>query len=188
MAFWIIKILATTLGETGGDAVTMSMNLGYLTGTVIFVTIFVAAVGAQINAERFYPFLYWFVIVATTTAGTTLADFVDRSIGIGYLGGSTLLATLLGLCLFFWHRTLGTVSVESITSHKAEAFYWATIMFSQTLGTALGDWIADSTGLGYEGGAAVFACEHSPLLRPSTIGHRYLVHFYFGPPLSSHDR
>ena len=157
LAFWIVKILATTLGETGGDAVTMSMHLGYLVGTAIFAAIFIAAVAAQIAAKRFHPFLYWFVIVATTTAGTTLADFVDRSLGIGYLGGSTLLAALLSLSLFLWYRTLGTVSVESITSHKAEAFYWATIMFSQTLGTALGDWMADSTGLGYSGGAVVFA-------------------------------
>lgn len=157
LAFWIVKILATTLGETGGDAVTMSMHLGYLVGTTIFAAIFIAAVAAQIAAKRFHPFLYWFVIVATTTAGTTLADFVDRSLGIGYLGGSTLLAALLSLSLFLWYRTLGTVSVESITSHKAEAFYWATIMFSQTLGTALGDWMADSTGLGYSGGAVVFA-------------------------------
>ena len=157
LAFWVVKILATTLGETGGDAVTMSMNLGYLVGTAIFAAILIGAVAVQIAAKRFQPFLYWFVIVATTTAGTTLADFVDRSLGIGYLGGSTLLAALLALSLFLWYRTLGSVSVESITSHKAEAFYWATIMFSQTLGTALGDWMADSTGLGYSGGAVVFA-------------------------------
>lgn len=157
LAFWIVKILATTLGETGGDAVTMSMNLGYLVGTLIFAVIFIAAVTAQVAAGRFYAFLYWFVIVATTTAGTTLADLVDRSLGIGYLGGSTLLAALLALSLLLWFRTLGTVSVESVTSKKAEAFYWATIMFSQTLGTALGDWMADSTGLGYGGGAVIFA-------------------------------
>jgi uncharacterized membrane-anchored protein len=157
LAFWIIKILATTLGETGGDAVTMSMNLGYLVGTVIFATVFIGAVAAQINSSRFHPFLYWFVIVATTTAGTTFADFVDRSLGVGYLGGTTLLASLLALTLFSWHRAVGSVSLGSITSHKAEAFYWATVMFSQTLGTALGDWMADSTGLGYGGGAIVFA-------------------------------
>lgn len=156
LGFWVIKILATTLGETGGDAVTMSMNLGYLVGTLIFATIFVASVAAQMSARRFHPFLYWIVIVATTTAGTTLADFVDRSLGIGYLGGSTLLAALLILSLFLWYRTTGSVSVEMIQSRKAEAFYWATIMFSQTLGTALGDWMADSTGLGYGGGAIVF--------------------------------
>ena len=159
--FWIIKIAATTLGETGGDAVTMSMNLGYLVGTAIFAAIFIAAVSAQMYAKRFHPYLYWFVIVATTTAGTTLADFADRSLGIGYLGGSALLFTLLVVTLVLWHRSLGSVSIDSIASRKAEAFYWATIMFSQTLGTALGDWLADSKtglGLGYEGGAIVFAC------------------------------
>ena len=157
LGFWIIKILATTLGETGGDAVTMSMNLGYLAGTVIFAAIFAVAVTAQIGAKRFHPFLYWTVIVATTTVGTTLADFVDRSLGIGYLGGSSLLAALLVASLLIWHRTLGTVSIESIKSGQAELFYWVTILFSQTLGTALGDWMADSTGLGYAGGALVFA-------------------------------
>jgi len=158
--FWIIKIAATTLGETGGDAVTMSMNLGYLVGTAIFAAVFVAAVSAQVATDRFHPFLFWFVIVATTTAGTTLADLVDRSLGIGYLGGSSLLFVLLMATLWLWHRTLGSVSLASITSRRAEAFYWATIMFSQTLGTALGDWLADAKtglGLGYVGGAVVFA-------------------------------
>lgn len=157
LGFWIIKVLATTLGETGGDAVTMSMNLGYLIGTAIFAAIFAAAVAAQMDAKRFHPLLYWVVIVATTTVGTTLADFVDRSLGIGYLGGSTLLAALLVASLAIWYRTMGTVSIASINSRQAETFYWVTIMFSQTLGTALGDWMADSTGLGYRGGALVFA-------------------------------
>jgi uncharacterized membrane-anchored protein len=157
LGFWIIKILATTLGETGGDAVTMSMNLGYLVGTAIFAAIFAAAVAGQMGAKRFHPFLYWAVIVATTTVGTTLADFVDRSLGIGYLGGSSLLAALLVASLAIWYRTTGTVSIASINSKQAETFYWVTIMFSQTLGTALGDWMADSTGLGYAGGALVFA-------------------------------
>jgi uncharacterized membrane-anchored protein len=157
LGFWIIKVLATTLGETGGDAVTMSMNLGYLAGTAIFAAIFAAAVAAQLGARRFHPFLYWTVIVATTTVGTTLADFVDRSLGIGYLGGSSLLAALLVASLVIWYRTMGTVSIASINSRQAETFYWVTIMFSQTLGTALGDWMADSTGLGYAGGALVFA-------------------------------
>jgi uncharacterized membrane-anchored protein len=156
LGFWVIKILATTLGETGGDAVTMSMNLGYLIGTGIFASIFVVAVAAQMGARRFHPFLYWAVIVATTTVGTTLADFVDRSLGIGYLGGSSLLATLLVLSLAVWYRTMGTISIASIDTRTAEAFYWTTIMFSQTLGTALGDWMADTTGLGYRGGAVVF--------------------------------
>lgn len=157
LAFWIVKIAATTLGETGGDAVTMTMNLGYLIGTAIFGTILVVAVSAQIAAKRFHPFLYWAVIVATTTAGTTLADFFDRSLGIGYIGGSSILFVLLMASLGLWYGMLGSVSVDTVTSPKAEAFYWATIMFSQTLGTALGDWMADTTGLGYEGGALVFA-------------------------------
>ncbi len=156
LTFWIIKIAATTLGETGGDAVTMSMHLGYLLGTAIFAAIFIAAVSAQIAAKRFHPLLYWAVIVATTTAGTTLADFVDRSLGIGYAGGASLLLVLLLASLGIWYWSLGSVSVDMLGSRKAEMFYWATIMFSQTLGTALGDWMADTTGLGYEGGALVF--------------------------------
>jgi uncharacterized membrane-anchored protein len=155
LGFWIIKIAATTLGETAGDAVTMSMDLGYLVGTAIFAGILVVAVAAQMGTKRFQPFLYWTVIVATTTAGTTLADFADRSLGIGYPGGSLLLLTLVLLSLGAWYGSLGSVSADSITSPKAEMFYWATIMFSQTLGTALGDWMAD-TGLGYAGGALVF--------------------------------
>lgn len=155
--FWIIKILATTLGETGGDAVTMTLGWGYLLGTALFATVFIVAVAAQIAAKQFHPFLYWAVIVATTTAGTTLADFFDRSLGVGYVGGSSILFVLLVATLGLWHRSLGSVSVDSITSPRAEVFYWATIMFSQTLGTALGDWMADDTGLGYEGGALVFA-------------------------------
>lgn len=156
LGFWLIKIAATTLGETGGDAVSMSMNLGYLVGTGIFAVIFLAAVVAQIKAKRFHPFLYWTTIIATTTVGTTLADFADRSLGIGYAGGSSLLLALLLGSLFVWHRTLGSVSVSTVSSPKAEAFYWLTIMFSQTLGTALGDWTADSAGLGYTGAAVVF--------------------------------
>jgi len=155
--FWIIKILATTLGETGGDAVTMSMNLGYLVGTAVFASVFIIAVGFQIAAKRFHPFLYWAVIVATTTAGTTLADFVDRSIGIGYIGGSSILFVLLIATLGIWHWSVGSVSVNSLNTRKAEMFYWATIMFSQTLGTALGDWVATTTGLGYKGSALIFA-------------------------------
>ncbi len=154
--FWVIKIAATTLGETGGDAVSMSMNLGYLIGTVIFAAVFFGAVLVQIRAKTFQPFLYWTTIVATTTVGTTLADFADRSLGIGYAGGSSLLLVLLFGSLFIWHRTLGSVSVDSISSPKAEMFYWVTIMFSQTLGTAAGDWTADTAGLGYTGAALVF--------------------------------
>ena len=155
--FWIIKIAATTLGETGGDAVSMSMHLGYLVGTVIFAIIFFLAVFAQIRARGFHPFLYWTTIIATTTVGTTLADYADRSLGIGYAGGSTLLFLLLMASLTIWYRTLGSVSVENIRSSKAEMFYWLTIMFSQTLGTALGDWTAGTAGLGYGGSALVFS-------------------------------
>ena len=157
LGFWVIKILATTLGETGGDAVSMSMNLGYLIGTVIFMALFIIAVVFQIRAKKFNPFIYWIAIVASTTVGTTLADFADRSLGIGYLGGSTLLAVLLVSTLFVWHKTLGSISVSSIHTPRAEAFYWLTIMFSQTLGTALGDWTADSFGLGYVGAAYIFS-------------------------------
>ena len=156
LIFWIIKIAATTLGETGGDAVSMSMNLGYLVGTAIFAVIFIVAVAFQIAATRFRPFLYWTTIIATTTVGTTLADFADRSLGIGYAGGTTLLLALLLTSLLVWYRTQGSVSVSTVTTPRVEAFYWVTIMFSQTLGTALGDWTADSAGLGYLGSAAVF--------------------------------
>ena len=157
LMFWVIKIAATTLGETGGDAVSMSMNLGYLVGTGIFAAIFIAFVLAQIKAKKFHPFLYWATIIATTTVGTTLADYADRSLGIGYTGGSTLLFALLMASLFVWYRTMGSVSVDSINSPKAEMFYWVTIMFSQTLGTALGDWTADTAGMGYTGAAVVFS-------------------------------
>lgn len=156
LLFWIIKIAATTLGETGGDAVTMSMNLGYLTGTAIFAVLFLLAVVAQIRARDFQPLLYWTTIIATTTVGTTLADFADRSMGIGYTGGTLLLLAGLLASLAVWHQTLGSVSVDTISTPQAELFYWMTIMFSQTLGTALGDWMADSAGLGYGGGALIF--------------------------------
>jgi uncharacterized membrane-anchored protein len=156
LTFWAIKILATTLGETGGDAVSMSLNLGYVIASIIFIGIFVAVVAAQVAARSFRPFLYWAVIVATTTLGTTLADFADRSLGIGYAGGSLLLFILLMASLGLWYKSAGSVSVETINSPKAEMFYWGTILFSQTLGTALGDWMADTNGLGYEGGALVF--------------------------------
>ncbi len=154
LLFWIIKIAATTLGETGGDAVSMSMGLGYLAATGIFAVIFLAAVSAQIAASRFRPFPYWLTIIATTTVGTTLADFADRSLGIGYAGGSSLLLVLLLASLATWYFTMGSVSIETVRSPRTEIFYWITIMFSQTLGTALGDWTADSAGMGY-GGAAL---------------------------------
>ena len=156
LLFWIIKILATTLGETGGDAVSMSMNLGYLTSTGIFVVIFAVAVSAQVRAKKFNPILYWTTIIATTTVGTTLADFVDRSLGIGYAGGTAILLTLLLASLFLWYRMLGSIAVHTVGSPRSEIFYWVTIMFSQTLGTALGDWTSDTQGLGYLGSALVF--------------------------------
>lgn len=135
----------------------MSMNLGYLVSTGIFAAIFFVAVFAQITAKQFHPWLYWTTIIATTTVGTTLADFADRSLGIGYAGGTSLLFALLIASLFVWHRSLGSVSIDTVNSPKAEMFYWVTIMFSQTLGTALGDWTADTAGLGYVGGAIVFS-------------------------------
>ena len=156
LGFWAIKVLATTLGETGGDAVSMSMGLGYLVGTAIFMTAFIAAAAAQISIKRFSPFLYWATIIASTTVGTTLADFADRFLGIGYAGGSLLLLGLLLTSLFVWHRVSGSVDVRSVSTPQSEFFYWLTIMFSQTLGTALGDWTADSAGLGYLGAAIVF--------------------------------
>ncbi len=170
LGFWVIKILATTLGETGGDSVTMSwlgettdkpVPYGYLIGTAIFGVLLIGFVYAQVRASKFNPWLYWATIVASTTCGTTLADFADRSLGIGYPGGSLLLLACVLLSLFAWHRTLGTVNVNTIATPKAEAFYWLTITFSQTLGTALGDWAADDFadggwGLGYSGGALVF--------------------------------
>ncbi|MDB5800534.1 MAG: hypothetical protein JWL63_1473 [Rhodocyclales bacterium] len=157
LLFWVIKIAATTLGETGGDAVSMSMNLGYLVGTLIFAVLFVVAVSAQIRAKQFHPALYWLAIVASTMVGTTMADLADRSLGIGYAGGSSILLLLLLASLAIWYRTTGTIAVSSINSPKAEMFYWVTIMFSQTLGTALGDWTADTAGLGYSGGALLFS-------------------------------
>ncbi|MFL9932076.1 hypothetical protein P0D88_23180 [Paraburkholderia sp. RL18-103-BIB-C] len=160
VAFWIVKIAATTLGETGGDWVTMSLNLGYLIGSLIFLAGFVVLVSAQIRAPRFHSYLYWATIVATTTLGTTLADFFDRSLGVGYPGGVSIVFTLLVASLAIWYRVEGNVSIESVASPRVEWFYWTTILFSQTLGTALGDWVAGDDrgglGLGYEVGAAIF--------------------------------
>jgi uncharacterized membrane-anchored protein len=154
--FWLIKIAATTLGETGGDAVSMSMNLGYLLSTGIFAVLFLIFVFAQIKARQFHPFLYWATIIATTTVGTTMADFCDRSLHIGYAGGSSLLLVLLLTSLAVWYWTMGSVSINTVSSPKTEMFYWVTIMFSQTLGTALGDWTADTEGFGYLYSAALF--------------------------------
>ncbi len=153
LIFWIVKVAATTLGETAGDAVSMSMNLGYAVSSIIFIGLFAAAVAWQIAASSFRPFLYWAVIVATTTAGTTMADFADRSLGIGYAGGSLTLFALLMASLYVWYRSEGSLAVTTVTTPKVETFYWGAILFSQTLGTALGDWMADTNGFGYERGA-----------------------------------
>src|SRR5579872_3582138 len=164
LGFWTVKILATTLGETGGDSVTMSSlqadahphNGGYLIGSAILLAVFVAAVIAQIRAEKFNPWIYWLAIVASTTVGTAMADFFDRSLGVGYAGGASILLACVLCSIGAWYVTLGSVNVNTVTSPKSELFYWLTITFSQTLGTALGDWIADDTGLGYDGGALLF--------------------------------
>jgi uncharacterized membrane-anchored protein len=164
LGFWIIKILATTLGETGGDSVTMTWlradinphNGGYLIGTGLFLVVFVAAVFAQIATKKFNPWIYWLAIVASTMVGTVMADFFDRSLGIGYTGGSSILLACVLCSLAVWYFTLGTIDVQTVATPKVEIFYWLTITFSQTLGTALGDWTADDTGLGYDGGALVF--------------------------------
>lgn len=160
LGFWAIKVAATTLGETGGDWVSMSLNLGYLVGSAIFLVLFIGLVCAQVQARAFHRFLYWATIVATTTLGTTLADFADRSLGVGYPGGAAIVMALLIVSLAIWYRSEGTVSVESIVTGKAEWFYWITILFSQTLGTALGDWVAGEDrgglGIGYEYGAMLF--------------------------------
>ena len=157
LGFWVIKIAATTLGETGGDSVTMTLGWGYLAGTALFLGLLIVLVVAQILAKKFHPVLYWATIIASTTFGTTMADFADRSLGIGYTGGSTLLFGCLIAVLGLWYWSQGTISVNTVATPKAEAFYWSAITFSQTLGTALGDWLADNGGLGYEGGALVFA-------------------------------
>ncbi|GAA5629455.1 hypothetical protein Acal02_00048 [Acinetobacter calcoaceticus] len=156
LLFWIVKIAATTLGETAGDALSMSMNLGYILSSCIFTVIFIALVSMQIKAKQYKPWLYWATIISTTTLGTTIADFVDHSLGIGYLGGSLTLFTLLISTLAIWYWRCGNIAVNSVQSAKTEAFYWLTIMFSQTLGTALGDWTADTQGLGYSGAALIF--------------------------------
>jgi uncharacterized membrane-anchored protein len=157
IAFWIIKIAATTLGETGGDALSMSLNLGYLLSTAIFMVCFIAALAVQVRAKKFHALLYWTVIVTTTTVGTTMADFADRSLGAGYVGGSVTLFVILMAVLALWRYSAGSISFSDITSPKVEIFYWVTILFSNTLGTALGDFLADTQGVGYERGAMVFA-------------------------------
>jgi len=157
LTFWLIKIAATTLGETGGDTVTMTLNWGYLAGSTLFLAALAGLVALQIAADKFHPVLYWATIIASTTFGTTMADFADRSLGIGYAGGSALLFGCLIAVLALWYGWHGSISVDTVAAPKVEVFYWTAITFSQTLGTALGDWTADSTGLGYEYGALVFA-------------------------------
>ncbi|MCJ2071762.1 hypothetical protein MKK75_23670 [Methylobacterium sp. J-030] len=156
LRFWLIKVLATTLGETGGDTVTMTLGWGYLAGTALFALLLIGLVVAQIRAKRFHPILYWATIVASTTFGTTMADFADRSLGIGYTGGSALLFACVAAVLGLWYASERTIAVDTVSTPRVEAFYWAAITFSQTLGTALGDWLADTGGLGYDGGAIVF--------------------------------
>ncbi len=190
LIFWVIKILATTLGETGGDTVSMSMDLGYLLGTGIFTIIFIVAVMVQMYSKKFHPVTYWATIIATTTLGTTVADFADRSLGIGYAGGSAILLTLLLTSLFIWYRTLGTVAVETVSSPKSEVFYWITIMFSQTLGTALGDWVADTDGFGYLASAIIFSSILAAIALAyykTKISHVYLfwAAFIFTRPLGA---
>jgi uncharacterized membrane-anchored protein len=170
LGFWITKIAATTLGETGGDSVTMTLGWGYLAGTALFLALLVVLVIAQIAAKKFHPVLYWATIVASTTFGTTMADFADRSLGIGYTGGSTVLFLCLVAVLGLWYWSERTISVNTVTTPRVEAFYWAAITFSQTLGTALGDWLAADGGLGCEGGALVFAA-----------GLAVIAVHYFGP-------
>jgi len=156
-AFWVMKIAATTLGETGGDLLSMTLNLGYVISTVIFFGVFIITLVAQVASHSYHPFLYWAVIISTTTAGTTMSDYLDRTAGLGYVKGSLVLVTILVCILALWRFTLGSVSVNNITKPNVEIFYWTTILFSNTLGTALGDFLADSSGLGYEGGALVIA-------------------------------
>jgi uncharacterized membrane-anchored protein len=167
LVFWVIKIFATTLGETAGDAVSMSMELGYLLSSLLFFTIFCTAVVVQLSSQKFNAGIYWATIIATTTLGTTLADFADRSLGIGYAGGAMLLFSLLLATLYIWFRTTGSVAVTTLNSVRSEGFYWLTIMFSQTLGTALGDWVADTEGLGYAASAVMF----STLLAITTLAY-----------------
>lgn len=182
LAFWAVKVLATTLGETGGDSLSMSMGLGYLTSTGIFAVLFIGAVALQIRATAFNKWLYWFTIIATTTVGTTIADFVDRSLGVGYLGGTLILTAGLVASFGLWYHATGSIAIGSVRTPRSEAFYWLTIMFSQTLGTAVGDWTADTIGLEYTGGALLFAVllgGIAALYRWSGVSHTALFWFAF---------
>lgn len=157
LAFWIVKIFATTLGETGGDALSMQLNLGYAVSTLIFLAFFIVTLWAQIVSKHYHPIFYWAVVVATTTVGTTTSDYIDRSLGLGYVKGSAILLALVGVVLFMWHRATGRIRVDDVTNRKDEIFYWVTILISNTLGTALGDFVASTAGIGFEGGALIFA-------------------------------
>jgi uncharacterized membrane-anchored protein len=157
LAFWVIKILATTLGETGGDALSMQLNLGYLVSTLIFLGFFAVTVSAQVAAKRFHPLFYWACVVATTTVGTTTSDYFDRSLGLGYVKSSAILLAGVIVVLAIWRRVTGTIRADHIASRPNEVFYWITILVSNTLGTALGDFTADDLGLGFQGGALLFA-------------------------------
>ena len=157
IAFWIVKILATTLGETGGDALSMQLNLGYAVSTLIFLAFFIVTLAAQVKSKHYHPVFYWAVVVATTTVGTTTSDYIDRTLGLGYVKSSTILLALVVAILFIWHRTTGRIVVDRVINRTDEIFYWVTILVSNTLGTALGDFVATTTGLGFTGGAAVFA-------------------------------
>ena len=193
LAFWIVKIAATTLGETAGDTLSMTLQWGYLASTALFVVALVVLVGFQIAASQFRPFLYWATIIASTTFGTTMADFADRSLGIGYAGGSSILLLCLAATFGLWYWSLGSISVDTVNTPKVEAFYWAAITFSQTLGTALGDWTADSTGLGYDGGAlvlgtAIGGCRGGLLLDPCVARHAVLDGVHSNPAAGSDRR
>lgn len=157
LGFWIVKCLATTLGETGGDALSMQLNLGYAVSTLVFLAFFAAAVTAQVATDRYRPAIYWTVVVATTTVGTTASDFFDRSLGLGYVLSSAVLLAGVVAVLFAWARVMGRIAADHVASGPDEIFYWLTILVSNTLGTALGDFTADDLGLGFEGGALLFA-------------------------------
>jgi uncharacterized membrane-anchored protein len=157
LVFWIVKILATTLGETGGDALSMTLNLGYAVSTLIFLAFFVVTLGAQVASKHYHPVFYWAVVVATTTVGTTTSDYIDRTLGLGYISSSIMLFCLVLVILLVWHYTTGAIAVDHVVDRKNEIFYWITILVSNTLGTALGDFTADDLGLGFGGGALVFA-------------------------------
>ena len=157
LAFWVVKILATTFGETGGDALSMTLNLGYAVSSLIFLAFFVITLGAQVGSKHYHPVFYWAVVIATTTVGTTTSDYIDRTLGVGYVASSIVLLALVIAILVVWHLTTGRIVVDRVVNRTDEIFYWVTILVSNTLGTALGDFVADTSGLGFTGGALLFA-------------------------------